>query len=182
METSQARDGEGGFTREMKQRMVQDYVVGYYNGSIKPILAEKDPMNGREVEFFMDGRQFEKTNRSEVWSSSAAVGSGYQYRVVYKDKRFSGMDQLLEMYTGSVVVAEEERPTVEQGLYELVMLLIKEGRLPRSFKIQPAADARVERLLSTVDGLARALESLEKRVKSLEEARAPSTPLDSSSQ
>jgi hypothetical protein len=156
----------------MRQRMLEGFVAGYYNGSVKPNLAEKDPTTGRDVDFLMDGRQFEKTNKSEVWSSSGAVGSGYQYRVVYKDKRFSALDQLLGMYTGSVVVAEEDRPAVEQRLYELVMLLIKEGRLPKTFKVQPTADARVDKLLSTVERLNQALKSLEMRVKSLEDARS----------
>jgi hypothetical protein len=156
----------------MRRKMLEGFVAGYYNGSIKPNLAEKDSTTGRDVEFLMDGPQFEKTNRSEVWSSSEAVGTGYQYRVVYKDKRFSALDQLLGMYTGSVVVAEENLPAVEQRLYELVMLLTKEGRLPKTFKVQLTTDTRVDKLLSTVERLNQALESLEMRVKSLEDARS----------
>jgi hypothetical protein len=156
--------------------MLEDFVVAYYNGSVKPNLAEKDPSDGREIEFLMDSRQFERTNKSEVWSCSSATGTGYQYRVVYKDRRFSSLDQLVGMYSGGVAVAEEDRPPVEQTLYELVLTLMKEGRLPQSFRIQSSKDARIDKLNSAVERLTQALESLEKRVKSIEDARAPEVP------
>lgn len=170
MENSEAGDNSANFGREMRQRILGDFVVAYYNGSVKPNLAEKDPMTGKDTEFLMDGPQFDKVKRSEVWSHSTAVGTGYQYRVVYKDKRFSSLTQLLGMYTGSIAVAEEDKPLVEQRLYEIVLLLIKEGRLPQSFKLQPVKDARVDKLNATIEKLTQAVDSLEKRVKTLEES------------
>ena len=172
MESSELNGNEGGFSRGLRRQMIEDFVVGYYNGSVKANLAEKDPMSGRDVEFLMDGRQFEKTNKSEVWSSSGAIGTGYQHRVVYRDKRFSGLDQLLGMYSGTIVVAEEDKPLVEQRLYEMVLLLVKEGRLPKAFKVLPATASRIDRLDATVERLTKALESLEKRVKSIEDGPA----------
>ena len=179
METTEAGDKGSSFGREMRQRILEDFVVAYYNGSLKPNLAEKDPMTGKDVEFLMDGPQFDKIKKSEIWSHSTAIGSGYQYKVVYKDKRFSGLGQLLGAYTGSLAVAEEDKSAVEQGLYEVVLLLIKEGRLPQSFKIHPVKDARVEKLNDTVERLTQALDTLEKRVKSLEDAYpVQATPAD----
>lgn len=176
MELSEGQGTEGSFGSSMRRRMLEDFVVAYYNGSIKPNLSEKDTMTGRDIEYLMDAPQFEKTKRSEVWSYSNAVGTGYQYRVTYRDKRFSSLEQLLGMYSGSVPVAEDDKPLVEQRLYELVLTLIKEGRLPQSFKVQPPRDPRIYKLTSAVERLNLALDSLEKRVRSLEEASGGRTP------
>jgi hypothetical protein len=177
MEISEESDAASAFGREMKRRVLEDFVISYYNGSVKPNLAEKEPMSGRNVEFLMDGPQFEKIIRSDIWSYSGATGTGYQYRVTYRDKRFSGLEQLVGMYSGSVPVAENDRPVVEQRLYEVLLVLIKEGRLPREFKLSPAKDVRFDKLNSTVERLAHALDNLEKRVKSLEEKQPqPNVP------
>jgi len=168
MELSEGKDTEGSFSRDMRHRMLEDFVVAYYNGTIKPNLAEKDPVTGRDVEFLMDGPQFARTKKSEIWSYSGATGTGYEYRVTYRDRRFSSLEQLLGMYSGSEHADEGDRPLVEQRLYELLLLLMKEGRLPQSFKVQPSRDARVDRLDSEVQRLSHALDGLEKRVKSLE--------------
>ena len=162
----------------MRHRLVEDFAVAYYNGSIKPNLAEKNPMTGRDTEYLMDAPQFEKTKRSEVWTYSNAIGTGYQYRVVYRDKRFSDLDRLLEMYSGDSTVADGGQPSAEEQLYKMVLLLIKEGRLPPTFKVQPAKDARIQSLVSTVELLTKSVEDLEKRLKKLEEGQA--ARLDSS--
>ena len=175
MELRDSAESPGSFSPEMKKRLMEDFVVGYYNGSVKPNLAEKDPSTGRNVEFLMDSRQFEKTNRASVWSSSEAVGTGYRFRVVYKDKRFSDLDQLLGMYSGSIVVPDEDMAAVEQRLYERIMLLIKEGRLPRGFKLQPSADSRIEKLNLMVESLSQTIDRLERRVRSLESGRGDET-------
>jgi len=171
METAGA---EGGFSDILRRRTLQDFVVGFYNGTIKPNLAERDPASGRDIEFPMDGPEFERTKKSEVWSFSPAPGSGYKYKVIYKDRRFAGLEQLLGMYSGSVST-DQPKSRVEQSLYEVVMLLMKEGRLPESFKIQAPGDPRVDKLLATVEGLTQALEGLERRVKAIEDARASET-------
>jgi len=157
------------FSETMRHRLVEEFAVSYYNGSLRPILAEKNQMNGRDIEYLMDGPQFERTKRSDIWSSSNAVGTGYQYRVVYKDKRYTDLEHLLELYSGTVPAAEADFSEVEQRLYELIMLMIKEGRLPKTFKIQSAKEAQNEKLVSLVDELGRSLEELGRRVRKLEE-------------
>ncbi len=156
----------------MKHRLVEEFAVSYYNGSLKPNLAERNPVTGREIEFLMDGPQFEKIRRPDIWSYSNAVGTGYQYRVVYRDKRYSDMERLLGMYSGTVQTAEEDKPLVEQRLYELILLMIKEGRLPKSFKLQPMKENQDEKLVSMVEELGRSMDELGRRVRNLEERLA----------
>lgn len=160
---------ETSFSGEMRHRVVEEFAVSYYNGSIRPNLAEKDPTTGKEIEYLMDGPQFEKIRKSDVWSSSSAVGTGYQFRVVYKDKRFSDMSRLLEAYSGVGRSSEEDSPAAEQRLYELILLMIKEGRLPKTFKLQSIKEAQNEKLASLVDELGKSLEELGRRVRKLEE-------------
>ena len=163
---------ESGFGEGLKHRLVEEFVVSYLNGSLKPNLAEKNPMNGREVEFLMDGFQLDRTKKSDIWSFGNAVGTGYQYRVTYRDRRFSELDRLVQLYTGAVPASEEDRSVVEQRLYEQVMLMLKEGRLPKSFKIQPSAEADNQKLGAMVEELGRSLEELGARVRKLEEQLA----------
>jgi hypothetical protein len=56
----------------------------------------------RDIEDLMDGPQFDRTKKTEVWSYSSAVGTGYQFKVVYKDRRFSQLDSLLGMHSGAI--------------------------------------------------------------------------------
>jgi len=151
----------------MRHRLVEEFAVSYYNGSVKPNLAEKNPINGRDIEYLMDGPQFERTRRADVWSYGNATGTGYQYRVVYKDKRYSDLERLLEMYSGTVPTVED-RTLVEQRLYEMILLMMKEGRLPKTFKVQSAKEIQEERLLAMVEELGRSMDELGKRVKELE--------------
>lgn len=167
---SPIQEAEGSFGPNTKRKTVEEFVVAYYNGSIKPNLSEKDAMTGRDAEYLMDAPQFDKVDRSEVWSYSAATGSGYQYRVVYKDKRFSRLAQLAGMYSGSIPVTDEDKPMVEQRLYEMILALIRERRLPPTFKLQTAKETRPDGSGAEVARLAQALESLERRVMALEEA------------
>ncbi len=157
------------FGSETRRRLVEEFAVSYYNGSLRPNLAEKNPMTGREIEFLMDGPQFEKIKRPEIWSYSNAVGTGYQYRVVYRDKRFSDLERLLQMYSGAVQVQEGDGPLVEQRLYEVILALMREGRLPKTFRIQPARDVDEQKVMSMVEELSRTLEELGERVRRLEE-------------
>jgi hypothetical protein len=160
---------DSSFGDGVRHRLVEEFVVSYLNGSLKPNLAEKNPMNGRDVEFLMDGPQLDRTKKTDVWSYSNAVGTGYQYRVVYKDRRFSDLDRLLQLYSGTLSASEEDRPAVEQRLYEQVVLMLKEGRLPKTFKIQSAAEAENQKLASMVEELGHSLEELGKRVRKLED-------------
>jgi len=155
-----------------RHQLVEEFVISFYNGAMRPNLAEHNPMTGRDIEYLMDGPQFERTKRSEIWSFSNAVGTGYQYRVVYKDKRYSDLDSLLDMYSGTVPIAEEDRPHVEERLYQLILLLIKEGRLPKTFKIQSSKGIQDERISAMVEELGRSLDDLGKRVRRLEEQLA----------
>lgn len=157
------------FGGEMKHRLVEEFVVSYINGSLKPNFAEKNPMSGRDVEFLMDGPQFDRTKKTDVWYHSSAVGTGYQYRVVYRDRRFSDLDRLIQLYSGTLPVTEEDRFVVEQRLYEIVMLMIKEGRLPKTFQVKSAKEAENEKLAMLVEELGRSLDELGKRVRRLEE-------------
>ncbi len=140
----------------------------YYNGSVKPNFAEKNPINGRDIEYLMDGPQFERIHRDDVWSYGNAVGTGYQYRVVYKDKRYSDLEKLLEMYSGTAQSAGEDRTLAEQRLYEMILLMMKEGRLPETFRVQSAREVQEERLLAMVEELGRSMDELGKRVRELE--------------
>jgi hypothetical protein len=165
----------GSFGPEMRRGLVEAFAVAYYNGSIKPNLAEKNPATGRDAEYLMDAPQFEKVKKSEVWAYSTAVGTGYQYRVVYRDKRFSDLDRLLEMYSGGSSSDDGDQPSAEERLYRILLVLIKEGRLPQTFKVQPPKDPRVDSLTSTVERLSQSVGDLEKRLKKLEEGEAPQT-------
>ena len=152
----------------MRHRLVEEFVVSYYNGSLKPNLAEKNPINCLDIEYLMDGPEFDRIRRSDVWSYGNAVGTGYQYRVVYKDRRYSDLEKLLGTYSGTGTAAEEDRVMVEQRLYEMIMLMIKEGRLPKTFRIQSRRDQE-DKLLAMVEQLARSMDELGRRVKELEE-------------
>lgn len=158
-----------GFGDAMKRRVVEEFVVAYYNGSLKPNVAEKNMMTGKEIEYLMDGPQFEKIPKSDMWTYSNAVGTGYQFRVVYRDKRFSDLERLLQVYAGTSTIPEDEKAAAEQRLYELILQLIREGRLPKSFKLVTAKDAENEKVAALVDELGRSLEELGKRVRKLEE-------------
>ena len=164
--------GDSGFGVTAKHRMVEDFVVAYYNGSLKPNFAEKNPTSGRDVEYLMDGPQFDRIRKEEIWSYSNAVGTGYQYRVVYKDRRFSDLERLMEVYSGTIQSTEEERVQTEQSIYQLILLMIKEGRLPKTFKIQTADAAQEQKVLTLVEELSRTMEELGKRVKAIEEQLA----------
>ena len=156
----------------MKHRLVGDFVVPYINGSLKPYLAEKNPTNGKDVEYLMDGPQLDRTRKTEVWSYANAVGTGYQYRVVYKDRRFSDLDRMVQVYSGTLPASDDEKAGVEQRLYELVMLMIKEGRLPKTFQVQSGKGAENEKLASMVEELRQSVEELGRRVRKLEDQLA----------
>ena len=162
---------DSSFGMTMRKRLVEDFAVAYYNASIKPNFAEKNPITGLDAEYLMDGPQFDKVKKSEMWASSSAVGTGYQYRVIYRDKRFSDLDRLLEMYSAGLKTEESTQSSVEERLYRIILQLIKEGRLPQNFKVQPAKDPRIEGLLSSVESLTRSMEDMETRLKRLEEAQ-----------
>ena len=167
------KNDDSTFGMTMRRRLVEDFAVAYYNGTIKPNFAEKNPITGLDAEYLMDGPQFEKVKKSEMWASSTAVGTGYQYRVIYRDKRFSDLDRLLEMYSAGVKIVEGDQSSVEERLHRLIIQMIKEGRLPQNFKVQPAKDSRIEGLVSAVEHLTQSLDELETRLKRLEEAQAP---------
>jgi hypothetical protein len=162
-----------GFGDAMKRRVVEEFVVSYYNGSFRPNVAEKNMMTGKEIEYLMDGPQFEKIPKSDMWTFSNAIGTGYQYRVVYRDKRFSDLERLLQTYAGTSTIPEDEKTAVEQRLYEIILQLIREGRLPKSFKLVTTKDAENEKVATLVEELGRSLEELGKRVRKLEEQLHP---------
>lgn len=164
--------GDSSFGTPVKHRMVEDFVVSYYNGSLKPNVAEKNPTTGRDVEYLMDGPQFDRIRKAEIWSYSNAIGTGYQYRVVYKDRRFSDLERLMEVYSGTVETTEEEKARTEQSLYQQILLLIKEGRLPKTFKLQSSDEAQEKRAIALVEELSRSMEELGRRVRAIEEQLA----------
>ena len=138
-----SREDGSSFGQEARHRLAEDFATAYLNGSMKPDLAERNPTDGRPIEYLMDGPEFGRLNRRDVWSYSNAPGTGYQYRVIYNDKRFSDLEDLLGKYSGRVQIDGDDMPKVEQSLYELILVLIKEGRLPKNFKIQSAKDPRL---------------------------------------
>ncbi len=163
---------EGTFGTESRHRLVQEFAVAYYNGALKPNLAEKNPMTGRDIEFLMDAPQFEKIKRAEMWSFSAAIGSGYQYRVVYRDKRFSDLEPLMQMYSGAIPALDGDASSVERRLYEVILVLLREGRVPKTFKIESPREAREERIAAMLDEFGKSLDELGKRVRQMEEQLA----------
>jgi hypothetical protein len=179
--------GDSSFGGAVKHRMVEDFVVSYYNGSLKPNVSEKNPATGREVEYLMDGPQFDRIRKAELWSYSTAIGTGYQYRVVYKDRRFSDMERLMEVYSGTVETTAEDRARTEQSIYQLILLMIKEGRLPKTFRLQSPDEVQEKKAMALVEELGRSMEELGRRVRALEDqlvaqqalqtqSVAPSTP------
>jgi hypothetical protein len=160
------------FGTSTKHRLVDDFVVSYYNGSLKPDIAEKNPTTWRDVEYLMDAPQFERLRKSEIWSHSNAVGTGYQYRVVYKDRRFSDLDRLVEVYSGTVECTDEDRARAEQSLYQLILLMIREGRLPKTFRISTFEESRERKVAALVDELSKSMEELGRRVRAIEEQLA----------
>ena len=170
---------DSSFGAAMRRQMVEKFAVSYYNGSLKPNFAERNPTTGRDVEYLMDGPQFDRTRKSEVWSYSNAVGTGYQYRVVYKDRRFSELDRLMEVYSGTAESTEEERARTEQSLYLLILLMTKEGRLPKGFKVQTAGELQEQKLLGMMEELGRSMDELGRRVRAIEEQLAahPALPV-----
>jgi hypothetical protein len=164
--------GDSGFDAFAKHRMVEDFVVAYYNGSVKPNVAEKNPTTGRDVEYLMDGPEFDRIRKAEIWSYSNAVGTGYQYRVVYKDRRFSDLERLMEVYSGTVQSTEEDRKRIEQSLYQTILTLIKEGRLPKSFRLQTTEEAQEQKIFALVEELGKSMEELGRRVRAIEEQLA----------
>ena len=174
-----SNEDRSSFGQETRHRLVEEFAIAYLNGSMKPDLAERNLNDGRAIEYLMDIRQFEKLNKGEVWSYSNAVGTGYQYRVTYRDKRFSDLDELLGMYSGRVRIEEDEMRMVEQRLYEQILVLIKEGRLPKSFRIQSAKDPRLDKLVADLEELKQVISRIDERVKRLEnqvEAKEGSAP------
>lgn len=153
----------------MRHQLLEHFAISYFNGSVRPNLAEKNPMNGRDIEYLMDGPEFDRIKRQEVWSYSNAVGTGYQYRVTYRDKRFSDLDRMLQTYSGTAEASDEEKSVVEQRLYEQVLLMIREGRLPKDFKIRSTKEAQDDRVIAMVEEFGRALDDLGIRVRRLEE-------------
>jgi len=135
---------------------------------MKPDLAERNPTDGRPIEYLMDGPEFGRLNRRDVWSYSNAPGTGYQYRVIYNDKRFSDLEDLLGKYSGRVRIDGDDMPKVEQNLYELILVLIKEGRLPKNFKIQSAKDPRLDKLAIELEQLRQLMNEVDERVRRLE--------------
>ena len=100
------------------------------------------------------------------------MGTGYQYKVVYRDRRFSDLDRLVKVHSGTLPVAGDEGPASEQRLYELVMVMIKEGRLPKTFQVLSTKGAESDKLASMVEELRRSLGELGGRVRKLEEQLA----------
>jgi hypothetical protein len=172
-------DNDGSFSGSMRRRLLEDFVVSYYNGTLNPNIAEKDPSTGRDVEFLMDAPQFDKIRKSDVWSFSNAVGTGYQYRVVYKDRRFSDLGRLVGVYSGTSETAGEDRASAEQDLYQLILVMIKEGRMPKSFKIRSSQEVQEQKVIAMVEELGRTMEELARKVKAIEEklATQPASPV-----
>jgi len=163
----------------MRRRLVEDFVVSFYNGSLNPNMAEKDPSTGRDIEFLMDAPQFDKVRKSDVWSFSNAVGTGYQYRVVYRDRRFSDLGRLVGVYSGTNEASGEEKASAEQELYQLILLMTKEGRMPKTFKIKSAQELQEQKVITMVEELSRMMEELGRKVRAIEEklATQPAPPI-----
>ena len=162
----------GSFSGAMRRSLIEDFVVSYFNGTLNPNIAEKDPSTGRDVEYLMDTPQFDKIKKSDVWSFANAVGTGYQYRVVYKDRRFSDLGRLMAIYSGTAEASEEGRAFAEQNLYQVILLLIKEGRVPKTFKIRTSQEVQEQKVIALVEELSRSMEELNGKVRAIEQKLA----------
>ena len=163
---------ESSFSEGMRRRLVEDFVVAYCNGSLKPGVGEKDPSTGKDVEFLMDAPQFDKIKKPDLWTFSNAVGTGYHYRVVYRDRRFSDLGHMVGVYSGTTEATEEEKASAERSLYQLILLMVREGRVPKAFKVRSAQEVQEQKLIAMVDDLSRSMDELGKKVRAIEEKLA----------
>lgn len=163
------------FTEETKHALVEDFAVSYYNRSVDnkkfvPDLAQKS-VNEINLRTAMSQTTLDKYKDSQIWSYDdydGAYRSTYDYWVTFRDERFSELEDLLDKYTDRIEVPPTEKPLIEKKLYSLIMLLMREGRVPASFQLIPYRSAMMDRLGSGLERATKLIDNLEKRVKNIE--------------
>ncbi|MDA4124605.1 MAG: hypothetical protein OK438_04040 [Thaumarchaeota archaeon] len=160
------------FNEGQRHSLVQDFSVAYYNRDVIPDVTDKDA-NNEDVNFaFSKGengsyKNFYKLRKSEVvsyeWDSSYS-----RYEVKLVDERFKELNALLDKYSDADTPSTDKL-LVEKELYRLIRILMKEGRVPKTFKLQPFRDAQMSHLASSLERTTKLLDTLEKRVRGLED-------------
>lgn len=90
--------------------------------------------------------------------------------ITVPDGRFKDLVELEKKYTREIKVTEKQRAIVEERLYPLVMLLIREKRIKGKFELPEFQDLQL-------DGLNKRVRDLEARVDALDfGADAPKNP------
>ena len=143
---------------------MQEFVISCYNRTVVPDLADKNA-NRVNIGSWRDDNA--KINGNLIWSIGGKDSFDRNF-IVMKDNRFSELDELLDKYSERIDCPEEEKPLIEKKLYSMILLLMKEGRVPKSFQIQPFRDSQIESLTSKIDRIAKLIDNLERRVKGLE--------------
>lgn len=161
------------FNPAFRHNLVQEFCIAYYNKDFKPDVALKSETSGQDAHWYSDS-----TIDLEKWKGEPGVisyidngrvsSAGYRYSVILRDSRFKELDALVEKYFDPDTPSADKLNT-EKELYKLVRILMKDNRIPKSFKMQPFRDAQLESIAMKQERTVRLLDALEKRVASLED-------------
>ncbi|MDG6950890.1 MAG: hypothetical protein JRN12_03475 [Nitrososphaerota archaeon] len=155
------------FNEKTRHSLVQTFAVCYFNREVKPDLAQKG-RTGANAEFSVHYSSLDKYPKETVWSCKLQSYSSYDYYMVLKDERFSELDELLDKYSDRIEVPESEKALIEKKLYSLTLLMMKEDRLPHSFRLEPVHDAEMNNLASKLERTTKLLDNLERRIANIE--------------
>lgn len=163
------------FNDEAKRSLVADFVVQFYNRSIKLDLAEKD-LGGSALSYVMEKEAFRKLKNVEIVSYYVEEKQRYLstyspydvFHVIKRDPRFLDLEELADKYSNVVKVGPEEKEAVIDKIYETIMVMLREGRMSDNFRLKPYRDAQIEGLTAQIARLTKLIDSLEKRLKGVE--------------
>jgi hypothetical protein len=174
------------FNETMRHNLVQEFALAYYTREIIPDLAEKYE--------FIDGSEYTHNfmTRKDVVEYIASVGGwsrvissgtltdspNSEWFVKIVDKAYKDLDSLLDKYS-DVDTPPDEKNKAEKELYPMTKRLMKQGRIPKEFKLQPYRDQYLEDLTLKMasmgvkmDALGRKIENLDTRLKIVEKIAA----------
>ena len=150
------------FNDDMKRRLVENFVVSYYNKLISPDLAIKT-IDNKNVVMMVGPANIGKYDPNDIWSYDNS-----SWNLVLKDNRFNQLNELVDKYSDRIETPELEKPAIEKKLYSLILLLMREGRIQEDFELEPQRDAELDNLASKIDRISKLIDNVEKRVRSLE--------------
>lgn len=76
---------------------------------------------------------------------------------------------MTDKLSDAVKVPKEEKAAIMDKLYSLILVMMREGRCPPNFKLQPFRDNQIASLASQIERVSRLFDALEKRVKGREQ-------------